>query len=56
MRKVYVLYGWTPENETYVSGIYTSRKKAEHAKNVLDKAKTERSENRIYNIETEVLL
>ena len=53
MRKVYVLYGWTPIDGRYVSGIYTSLEKAKHAKIVRELQR--HGEARIYNIETEVL-
>ena len=56
MRKVYVLYGWTPQGGIYVSGIFSSKRKAEHAKNVLEKARKEMKETQIYKIETEDLL
>lgn len=56
MRKVYVLIGWTPEDGSYVSGIYSSKRKAEFFKKILQDARTEMDEHRLYEIKTEVLL
>lgn len=56
MRKVYVLLGWTPNDGTYVSGIYSSKRKAEFCKKILEDARSEMNEHRIYRIETEVLI
>lgn len=53
MRKCYVLFGWTPENGSYVSGIYTSRRKAEDALNMLQNAK--HKVEKLYRIETMIL-
>lgn len=54
MRKIYVLYGWTPESGRYVSGIYSSKHKAEYSKKILENA--EHGEIRLYEITTEILL
>ena len=56
MRKCYILLGWTPDNGTYVSGIYSSMRKAEFYKKILEDARTEMDEHRIYRIQTEVII
>lgn len=56
MRKVYVLRGWNPDSKFWISGIYSSKHKAELHKNLLEEARKKQGEtNYIYEIKTEVL-
>ena len=56
MRKVYVLRGWHPETKFWISGIYTSKRKAELCKKIIEEARKKQGETEyIYSIKTEVL-
>ena len=56
MRKCYVVRGWHPETNFWISGIFYSKRKAEICKKTLEEARKRQGETGyIYSIKTEVL-